>query len=107
MADNEQEMIALLREIRDVQRAHFERYQEYTAAALKHQEEAGERKTKLMASSAQSRETNDQYRLQTLQILAETRRSATNTRLILWASMALQVALIFALCCIILELLKR
>ena len=37
MADQDSEMIALLREIKDLQKAHFERYKEFTAAALEQQ----------------------------------------------------------------------
>jgi hypothetical protein len=101
------ETIALLREIRDLQKAHFERYNEFTAAALKRQEDAAEMQKRLSASTAQARESDQQYRLQMQQYLAETRASATRSRVILAVSVVLQLLLVFALGCIILVLLRR
>jgi hypothetical protein len=69
MAEND-EVVTLLREIRDVQKAHFERYQEFTSLVSKQQEE----EMKQVAAS----------RLQTQQQLTEMRQSISRSRLIAW-----------------------
>ncbi len=73
---------SLLREIRDLQKAHFERYQEFTAAALQRQEDAVGRQERLSASASQEREAAQQYRLQMQRYVAETRANATRSRTI-------------------------
>jgi hypothetical protein len=101
------EIHSLLREIRDLQKAHFERYQEFTATAMRRQEDAAEMQKDLAAATAQAREAEQQYRLQMQQHFAETRASAARSRMILIIIVILQFMLIFALGCIILTMLRR
>jgi ABC-type nickel/cobalt efflux system permease component RcnA len=103
----ETETVALLREIRDLQRAHFERYKKSTAAALRRQDEASERQQQFTARTAQARKTDLEYRAVRQQFLAESKRSARQTRVIVWISVVLQFGLVFAPGCIILVLLRR
>jgi DNA-binding transcriptional regulator/RsmH inhibitor MraZ len=101
------ETVALLREIRDLQKAHFERYQEFTSAALKRGEEAAEAQKRLVTSTAQARENDQQYRLQMQQYLAETRASATRFRVILVVSVVLTLVLVQVLGYVVLAFLRR
>ena len=101
------EIIALLREIRDLQRAHFERYQQFTAAALDRSEDAAERQKQIAASSAREREASAEYRAQMQEFLAETRRARTRANMIVVISVLLQSALVFTLLCIVFTLLRR
>jgi anti-sigma-K factor RskA len=55
MGDQE-EIKELLREIRDIQKAHFERYQEFTAAALARQQAAGEETERARSEQRRFRE---------------------------------------------------
>jgi len=104
---DDSEIIALLRELRDLQRAHFQRYQEFTAAVLKQQEQAAETQKKLIDSSARSREANEKHRLHAQEKLTEVRQSAARTRAIVWVSVVLHGMLVLALFSIILVLLNR
>ena len=106
MSENDK-VIELLTEIRDLQKAHFERYQEFTAAALKRSDDAAEAQKRLIASNAQARENEQQYRLQMQQFVAETRAGVARSRVVLVVTVVLQFALVFALGCIILALLRR
>jgi DNA-binding transcriptional regulator/RsmH inhibitor MraZ len=101
------EVVALLREIRDLKKAHFERYQEFTAAALKRGEETAETQKRLAASTAQARENDQQYRLQMQQHLTETRASATRFRVILVVGIVLTLVLVQVLGYVVLAFLRR
>jgi hypothetical protein len=54
--DDTQEIKELLREIRDLQKAHFERYKEFTEAVLAHRKETMERTERARAESARFQE---------------------------------------------------
>jgi hypothetical protein len=101
MPDND-EVVELLREIRDLQRAHFDRYQEFTSLILKRQEDASESQKRLADSTARARESDQQYRLQMQQYVLDPRNTAARSRAIILVSVALQLLLLFALGCIIL-----
>ena len=54
MSDDNGEVIALLREIRDLQQAHFERYKEFTAAAIAQSERAMQQSLNSLTDSRQA-----------------------------------------------------
>jgi len=101
------EMVALLREIRDLQKAHFERYLAFTAAALQRQEEAAEMQRRLAAASAHDREASHQYRMVTQRMLADAHSGAARMRVIMLIAVILQGFLLFALICIVFTLLRH
>ena len=91
------EIINLLREIRDVQQAHFARNQEYTAATVKRQEEASENQKAIAARSAQHREADQQFRQQVQENAMEVRRAQKKMMVINVVGAVLRAALIFVL----------
>lgn len=82
MAD-ESELLTILREIRDAQRAHHERYVEFSEAALKRQAEAAER-----SKAAQERASAAAERARAAAGGARTRDFA------MWVGLGLQAALV-------------
>ncbi len=66
MSDNG-EVVELLREIRDLQKAHFERYKEVTASIIERQQEAVGTKGRI----------EDEARLGIQKVVADTRRKST------------------------------
>ncbi len=100
MSEND-EVIALLREIRDLQKAHFARYQEFTGITMKRQEEAVKRQEEALerqsAAAAQSRETLQQYRAETQQQLLKIRQSASRLRVLLYVLIALLLLCVFGI----------
>ena len=97
------ETVGLLREIRDLQRAHLERYQEFTADVVKRQDEVLERQRQ---TGDRARQADQLYRQQVLEHMDQVRRSQRRTSVIVWISVLLQTALVLALGLIILALFK-
>src|SRR5436305_7424527 len=98
------ELVELLREIRDLQKAHFERYQEFTAAALQRQQDAAERQKEVVAVNArerevaaQQREIAAQHRDDVKQGLAALRSARARSGSAVWVSAVLQAVLIVSL----------
>jgi hypothetical protein len=106
MAD-ESEIVLLLREIRDLQRAHFERYKEFTADASKRAQDAVERQNQSSARLAEARQIDQQYRDQAQQNVVNARSAANRALILAVVAVCLQVALVSFLGFIILALLKR
>jgi hypothetical protein len=104
---DESETVALLREIRDLQRAHFEQYKQFTAAALRRQEEAIAIQQQSASSAAQARQANQQFREEVQRNASDARRLASRARAIAWVSASLNAVLVFALVYALLVLLRR
>jgi hypothetical protein len=96
-AENE-EVIALLREIRDLQQAHFERYKEFTTAAIAQGDQAMQRQRESLGTLADSRSRDEQFRQAQLafqqQVMADTAKSRTTAILVAACTGVLQVVLI-------------
>jgi hypothetical protein len=70
------EVIALLREIRDLQQAHFERYKEFTAAAIAQGDQAIQRQRESLGTLADSRQAQLAFQQQVMADAAKTRTTA-------------------------------
>ena len=95
MPDENAEVISLLREIRDLQRAHFERYKEFTAVALAQQDEATERQRQSLAGL---RERDEQVAREQMgfraEVLADNARARTVAIIVGIASALVQAIII-------------
>ena len=104
MADADAEIVALLREIRDLQQAHFAKYCEFTTAVREQQKEALERQ---QAAQLKVRDETQQFRSQLAEQQERTRAAlATMTmgRTISVVAVAIQTVVLAGL---ILQLLTR
>jgi hypothetical protein len=97
----------LLREIRDLQRGHFEQYKQFTAAALGRQEEAIAIQQQSANSAAQVRQENQQFREEVQKNAADARHLASRAQAVMWISVSLNALLVFALVYALVVLLWR
>ena len=91
MSDDNGEVIALLREIRDLQRSHFERYKEFTAAAIAQGDQAVQRQKESLGSLADSRQAQLAFQQQ---VMADAARGRTTAIIVAACTGVLQVLLI-------------
>lgn len=82
----ESEIISILREIRDLHRAHFEESKQLRAATLQRQEDAVKRSQQAAASAEQTRQANREFH-----------RQVSRDRIVTYLSAALNAVLVFAL----------
>ncbi len=101
---DESEIVSLLREIRDLQKQHFERYSEFTAAALLRQEEATARSKDIAARQAEATQKAESARLEAQQFRTrveeranEARAAAARSRNLLRVSIAINALLLAVL----------
>src|SRR5665213_3615111 len=96
MAEND-EVIALLREIRDLQKAQFARYQEVTSAALPRSQDATQKLAHHREIAEHHREIAEQHRVEANHNLAELRRSGSQSGSVFWVNTIFQAVLILTL----------
>ena len=72
MSDND-EVVALLREIRDLQKAHFEQYRLFTSSAMEQQRRSAAALDQTQAAGQQARERQMMLQEQTLRAMARGR----------------------------------
>jgi hypothetical protein len=95
MSDNA-EVVELLREIRDLQKAHFERYKEFTTSAERRAEEASERQKQLAAATAREREAAQQFRVESNQHLIESQKSMRSLMASRWLTTGIIILVLIA-----------
>src|SRR5687767_127675 len=88
VSDDNGELIALLREIRDLQQAHFERYKEFTAAAVAQGEQAMQESRNSLADSRQAQLAFQQ------QIIDDAAKARTTSIILAACSGVIQLVLI-------------
>nr|UXE45619.1 hypothetical protein Hi04_10k_c5016_00028 [uncultured bacterium] len=89
--DIQPEVIALLTEIRDLQKAHFAKYCEFTAAVIEQQKSAAERQKN---AQSQSREETQRFREQISEQQLKTQTTFATSRVVAVIAAVLQTALI-------------
>lgn len=104
MADADSEIVALLREIRDLQQAHFTTYREFTTEVREQQKAAAERQ---QAAQMKSRDQMDEFRSQIADQRERTHAALANIGTMRAVSIAVGVLQTIVLAGLVLLLLSR